>query len=39
VLVFDPGRVADGIECSNDPVLRYRPPAYSESIARRMAGS
>jgi catalase len=35
VLVFDPSRVTDGIECSNDPVLRYRPPAYSDSVARR----
>jgi catalase len=35
VLVFDPGRVPDGVECSNDPVLRYRPAAYSDSIARR----
>jgi catalase len=35
VLVFDPGRVTDGIECSDDTVLRYRPEAYSESIARR----
>lgn len=35
VLVFDPSRVTDGIECSDDPVLRFRPPAYSESIRRR----
>ena len=35
VLVFDPTRVVDGIECSNDPVLRFRPPAYAESIRRR----
>ena len=35
VLVFDPTRVTDGIECSDDPVLRYRPPAYSESVKRR----
>jgi catalase len=35
VLVFDPGRVTDGIECSDDPVLRFRPGAYSESIRRR----
>ncbi len=38
VLVFDPTRVTDGIECSADPVLRYRPVAYSESVARRTAG-
>jgi catalase len=36
VLVFDPSRVTDGIECSEDPVLAFRPPAYSESVRRRM---
>jgi catalase len=35
VLVFDPGRVTDGIECSEDPVLRFRPAAYSDSVAQR----
>src|SRR5437764_6046262 len=35
VLVFDPTRVTDGIECSDDPILRFRPQAYSESVARR----
>jgi catalase len=34
--VFDPGRVVDGIELSDDPILRYRPAAYSESVSRRM---
>jgi catalase len=34
-VVFDPTRVVDGIELSGDPILRYRPTAYSESIARR----
>ena len=38
VLVFDPTRVTDGIECSDDPVLRFRPRAYSESVARRAGG-
>jgi catalase len=37
VLVFDPTRVTDGIELSEDPVLRFRSPAYSASVARRMA--
>jgi len=37
VLVFDPTRVTDGIELSNDPVLRFRSAAYSASVARRMA--
>jgi catalase len=34
-LVFDPVRVTDGIELSHDPVLRFRPRAYSESVSRR----
>ena len=34
--VFDPTRVVDGIELSDDPILRYRPGAYSESVSRRM---
>jgi catalase len=37
VLVFDPTRVIDGIELSDDPVLRFRHDAYSASVARRMA--
>jgi catalase len=39
VLVFDPTRVTDGIECSADPVLRFRPGAYSESVKRRTEGA
>jgi catalase len=35
VLVFDPARVTDGIELSDDPVLRFRPGAYAESVERR----
>jgi catalase len=35
VLVFDPTRVVDGIELSDDPVLRFRPRAYAVSIQRR----
>ena len=35
MLVFDPTRVTDGIELSDDPVLRFRHDAYAESIARR----
>lgn len=34
-VVFDPTRVVDGIELSDDPILRFRPRAYSESVARR----
>jgi catalase len=37
-LVFDPARVTDGIELSNDPVLQFRPKAYSVSISRRTEG-
>jgi catalase len=36
VLVFDPTRVVDGIELSNDPVLRFRAAAYSDSVAHRI---
>jgi catalase len=36
-VVFDPTRVVDGIELSDDPILRYREGAYSESVARRIA--
>jgi catalase len=35
VLVFDPTRVVDGIELSDDPILRFRPQAYSVSVERR----
>jgi catalase len=35
VLVFDPVRVTDGIELSEDPILKYRSPAYSVSVERR----
>ena len=35
VVVFDPTRVVDGIELSDDPILRYRPSAYAVSIERR----
>jgi catalase len=37
VLVFDPTRVVDGIELSDDPVLRFRPRAYDDSVQRRTA--
>jgi catalase len=35
IVVFDPTRVVDGIALSNDPILLYRPLAYSVSIERR----
>ena len=37
ILVFDPTRVTDGIEITDDPILLARPGAYSVSIARRTA--
>lgn len=36
-LVFDPTRLTDGIEASDDPILNFRPLAYSVSIERRLA--
>jgi catalase len=35
VLVFDPTRVVPGIEPSDDPILNFRPRAYSVSVERR----
>jgi catalase len=35
ILVFDPTRVVDGIELSDDPILRVRSRVYSESVRRR----
>ncbi len=35
VVVFDPMRVTDGIEPSDDPVLRFRTQAYSASVKLR----
>jgi catalase len=37
IVVFDPARITDGIELTSDPVLQFRPLAYSESAARRSA--
>ena len=36
VLVFDPTNVVDGIELTDDPILRFRAPAYSASVDRRV---
>jgi catalase len=35
ILVFDPMRITAGIECSDDPILQFRPHAYAESVYRR----
>lgn len=37
VLVMDPTAVTDGIELSDDPVLRFRAPAYSVSVEQRIS--
>ena len=37
-LVFDPTRVTDGIELSDDPVLLFRTRTYSVSAERRTSG-
>ena len=37
--VFDPTRIVDGIELSEDPVLLARPHAYSVSAHRRLGGT
>lgn len=39
VVVFDPTRVTDGIELSDDEILATRPLAYSVSVERRAGGS
>ena len=36
-LTFDPNHITDGIELSDDPILKFRAEVYSLSIARRMA--
>jgi len=38
VLVFDPTRVPDGIELSDDQILHARSGAYRASVARRVTG-
>jgi catalase len=35
ILVFDPTRVVDGVELSDDEILRFRSHAYSASVERR----
>ena len=38
-LVFDPMRLTDGIEPSDDAILAARPKAYAVSIERRTAST
>lgn len=35
---FDPMVMAEGIEPTNDPILKFRSPAYAVSFSRRMNG-
>ena len=35
VLVMDPTRTCEGIECSDDPILNFRHRAYAVSVHRR----
>jgi catalase len=35
VLVFDPTRIVEGIELTEDPILRFRRHAYAASVERR----
>ncbi len=35
---FDPMVMADGIQATDDPVLRFRSPAYALSFAKRLSG-
>ena len=35
---FDPMTMADGIAPTNDPILRFRSPAYAVSFAKRLGG-
>ena len=39
VLVYDPMRLTDGIEPSDDPILRIRTHVYAESVRRRTGRS
>ena len=39
VLVFDPMRLTDGIEPSDDPILHIRTHVYAESVRRRTGRS
>lgn len=38
-MIFDPMRLTAGIEPSDDPILNYRPKAYSVSFERRTDGA
>jgi len=37
-ILFDPMRLTDGIEPSEDPILHFRPAAYAVSYERRAGG-
>ena len=35
--ILDPMKLCDGIETSDDPILRFRPSAYSASFEQRLS--
>lgn len=35
-LLFDPTLLAEGVECTEDPILQFRNPAYAISFERRI---
>jgi catalase len=35
---YDPLVMADGIEATDDPILKFRSPAYAVSFSKRMQG-
>lgn len=37
-LNFDPMVMADGIQATEDPVLKFRSPAYAVSFVKRLGG-
>jgi catalase len=39
ILAFDPTRVVDGIELSDDPILHFRAATYRASVASRVTSS
>ena len=35
--IFDPMKLCEGVEPSDDPILRFRPSAYSDSFEQRLS--
>lgn len=36
---FDPLVMSDGVEATDDPILRFRSPAYAVSFGKRLGGN